>query len=130
MSYFNLTNIWKDRKAPLPGTIDDFLEFVGAASQAELEDMNFESLEQLPGLKDNAITKNTLISEGGSYRIGRENYVWNWIIPEDGFFEAGEKFDGIGGTYNEAAIRGLVTYWELTTLRKQQGNPLRVDGKV
>lgn len=111
---------WRKRKTPLPGTIDDFVKFLGAESQEEVEAMNFTQMEKLPG-----VVGNNLINSRGHFRQGLENFHWTWETTEKGPNHAsGEAFYGRGQTYDEAALRGLVVYWELTTYRKKQKVPL------
>ena len=113
----SLKEIWKKRKRnyPLPGSIDDFVDFLGAQNQEQLETMDFTKMEQLPGVKDN------VRSCGGNYLPAFDKYSWRWTASRDGRYQkAEENFLGRGGTYNEAALRGLLVYWELITFRKKQ----------
>ena len=79
--------------------------------------MNFEQIEELPG-----VTGHTLISCGGAYLRAFQKFRWTWETVKEGKNHLrGEIFTGRGDTYNEAAIQGLLTYWEMITYRKQQG---------
>jgi len=98
----------------MPGTIDDFVNFLGVESQEKLESMNFMELEKLQG-----VTDNHLINCGGNYSIGLEQFYWKWkIVKKSKDLKAGEEFDGRGKTYDEAALNGLLAYWQLLTYRK------------
>lgn len=111
----NLNEIWRNWVCPLPGSIDDFVKFTGAPNKGELESMDFSKLEQLPGVKEHGLT-----SYGGSQDPIRGGYKWKWQFLEK--TRAPYPVIGNGKTYNEAALRGLVLYWELVTLREKQSS--------
>jgi hypothetical protein len=111
----NLNAIWEERSFPLPGTIEDFVQYFGVGSQEEMESMDFTEIEMLP-----RVNELELISCGGRYERGRETYYWTWDAPNPA--KGNEEFIGSGKTYNEAAISGLVIYWELNTLRQKQSS--------
>ena len=110
----SLQELWKRRN--LPGTIDDFVNFLGAQNQEQLETMDFVEMEHLPGVKDRH-----LVSCGGTYLKAFNKFKWLWTTAEDAQYQrAGENFTDRGETYDAAALSALVVYWELLTYRKKQ----------
>lgn len=106
----DLDKLWNNRTFPLPDTIDKFIEFYDVnLNRKGLESMDFTQLEQLPGVKSKR-----LISCGGCpYILGK--YEWTWFIKNDNSALVAQ-----GETYTEAALMGLIHYWELICLRKKQ----------
>lgn len=100
---------------PYPGTLDDFLDWLGVDSANRVENLNFAELENLPNIK-----KYGLIPLGGSHHIGKIQFRWmttkNKIV--EGLNEKEIKyFIGIGKNYNQAALLALIIVWELITRR-------------
>jgi len=115
---YNLEEVWRrknesltgNKLLPLPGTVQDFIEFLGADSLEQVEILDFTGLEQLPRVWDE------LVNCGGR-REGDEEIVWTWSTRKKR-----KNFSGRGKNYNVAAMEALIVWWELITRRKQQSD--------
>ncbi len=97
-------------------TLGDFDRWYGR-SLNEVAQMQFTEMEKLPG-----VVNREIISMGGSYLQAFKLFSWRWTILEKStYLRRGELFMGRGETYNEAALAGLLTLFEMVMLRKTQG---------
>lgn len=101
-------------RQPYPGTPEEFAEFLGTTI-GRLEELTFVQMEGLPTVK------RWLVPRGGGRRLGEATFSWE-TTDRSGhdLWRKGEVFIGRGATYNEAALRGLLTFWELATYRRRQ----------
>lgn len=114
----DLNKIWKESKN-LPGTPKDFVKFLGVESVSKLENMGFVDLEQLSRVKN----EYTLLSCGGKPTLLSETnklgVLWQWSITKEGEnWKFGENYFGRGEDHDEAALKGLLLFYEMVTLRR------------
>jgi len=104
-----LRGLWHFAHYKMPGTPEDCAAWLGAPSVEWLEKALFVHLEQLPRVKKN------LRSLGGSFSYVK-GYWWKWQARHEKMI-----YIGTGLNYNQAALKGLVTFWELAARRVSKG---------
>lgn len=115
----DLEKIWEEKQKYSNlfkrNTLDDFLNFIGPVGKEEVENMNFREIENLGKIYGK------LRIEEIKYLQAFEQYKVTWNLENrEGKYSQGDRFWGRGNTYEEAALKGLMVYWEIKNLREEQ----------
>lgn len=111
---FFLKNLWAKKRGLFPGKISDFINFLGAESIQQVEKMKCEELMNLPVVKSHQLT---VLDE----KTGNDGqlFSWCWQCLICGGVVC---MEGVGTSYQEAALCGLVVYWSFYVIRHQVSN--------
>lgn len=99
---------------PYPGTVQDFLKWVGNTDQKAVEAMKFDELELLPAMKKYHI------ESVGAGRWHSNLKKWSFVIKEESTnLRRSEEFQSKPMLdYNNAFLSGLILIWEMITRRR------------
>ena len=117
----SLDQLWSENEyLRQVGTPKEFLKWIGVKEEKRILAMSFLEVETLPALK-----KRNIEIEGAKRRMGQSRFTWRCPKSKNQLArlfdmreEKGELFFGVGETFDLAAIRGLITIWELFERRK------------